>query len=453
MSGLRLYCPQALLDKGWCEDVTLEIDADGFIASVLSGRQPDSEELSGPIVPGMVNVHSHIHQRLIAGLTGLRASHKDSFWSWRERMYEAVGTLSGEDLEVLAAWAFMELLEGGYTATGEFHYPHGLGGQAPLETAEQVFAAAAHAGTALTLMPVWYRYGGFGRQALNERQQVFGLSLEEIMALVRSLQSRANTSLQRVGIAPHSLRAVDARDLPDLLAGIPDGPIHLHISEQPAEIQACLEHTGRRPIEWLLEYIEPNERWCLIHATHASENEMRALAERSVAVGVCSTTEADLGDGLFPVREYLDGGGRVAIGSDSNLVTSAADELRLLEWGQRLRLNQRNVLTDAGEHVATSLWQHLARTGARALQQPAGELQQGRRADFIVLDSSHPLLAGLPAVEQLDSFVFAHAAGMIDQVRVGGRLIVREGRHPARAKFNEHICRLRHQLVARSGRR
>ncbi|MDZ7791942.1 MAG: formimidoylglutamate deiminase [Xanthomonadales bacterium] len=448
MTRRLLHCPRVLLHEGWRDDVTLELDAGGLIDAVRPGRAEGAESLPGTVLPGMVNVHSHIHQRLIAGLTGLSAGRGDSFWSWRERMYEAVGLLSGEDFELLAARAFMELLEGGYTSTGEFHYPHGLGGQAPEATARQVLTAADRAGTGLTLLPVWYRYGGFGRRPLSERQRAFGMSLEQIVALVETLQAGVDPQRQRVGVAPHSLRAVDARDLPRLLDGIGAGPVHLHISEQPAEVSDCLEHHGRRPIEWLLEQVEPDERWCLIHATHASEPEVRALAERAIAVGICPTTEADLGDGLFPVREYLDGGGRVAIGSDSNLVTSAAEELRLLEWGQRLRLKQRNVLADAGEHVATALWQQLARSGARALQQPAGELREGCRADLVVLDSAHPLLSGLPAAEQLDTFVFAHAAGMIDQVRVAGRVVVEGGRHPGRAELDDRVAALRHRLLA-----
>lgn len=449
---MRLHCPQVLLSDGWRDDVTLKLDSNGHIEAILPGRHAEAESLAGPVVPGMVNVHSHIHQRLIAGLTGMSAGRGDSFWSWRERMYEAVGMLSGEDFENLAAWAFMELLEGGYTATGEFHYPHGLGNQKPMETAGQVLSAASQAGTALTLLPVWYRYGGFGRQPLGDRQKPFGMSLEDITDLVSSLQQNVDDPRHRVGVAPHSLRAVDARDLPALLDSIGDGPVHLHISEQPAEVQACLEHHDCRPIEWLLKHVGPDERWCLIHATHADEREVQALAERAVAVGICPTTEADLGDGLFPVREYLDGGGRVAVGSDSNLVTSAAEEVRLLEWGQRLRLNQRNVLADAGEHVATSLWQHLARTGAQALQQPVGELREDCRADLVVLDPAHPLLAGLPAPEQLDSFVFAHAAGMIDQVRVAGHPVVRHGRHASRSALDERVSELRGRLVASSGK-
>lgn len=448
--SVLLFCPQALLADGWREAVTLEVDDDGFIRAIHPGRQADAEVLPGPVVPGMVNVHSHIHQRLIAGLTGLRAAGGDSFWSWRERMYEAVGMLTGEDFELLATWAFMELLEGGYTSTGEFHYPHGLGGQSALDTAGQVFDAAGRAGCGLTLLPVWYRYGGFGRQPLGDRQRAFGLSLEQLASLVGSLRGRVDSRLQFVGVAPHSLRAVDASDLPELLARIDEVPVHLHVSEQPAEVRDCLDHHGCRPIELLLRHMDPDRRWCLIHATHAADTEMRALAERGLAVGICPTTEADLGDGLFPVSEYLQSGGRVAVGSDSNLVVSAAEELRLLEWGQRLRLNQRNVLAGEGEHVATSLWRQLARTGAEALGQPAGELRAGRRADLVVLDSAHPLLSGLPPAEQLDSFVFAHRAGMIEQVRVAGRRVVSGGRHPGRAELDAGVAELRQRLAGMS---
>jgi len=447
--SVRLYCPQALLADGWREAVTLALDADGFIQAIHAGRLPDARDLPGAVIPGMVNVHSHIHQRLIAGLTGRSTGRDDSFWSWRERMYEAVGMLSGEDFELLATRAFMELLEGGYTTTGEFHYPHGLGGQTPLETAGQVLDAARRAGCSLTLLPVWYRYGGFGRRPLSARQQAFGMSLEDIIALVTSLQDRVDGDLQRAGVAPHSLRAVDARDLGELLAGIPDGPVHLHISEQPAEVHACLDQHDCRPIDWLLRHVEPDQRWCLIHATHADEAEVQALAEREIAVGICPTTEADLGDGLFP--EYLDGGGRIAVGSDSNLAVSAAEELRLLEWGQRLRLHRRNVLCDPGEHVATALWRQAARSGARALRQPVGELREGLRADLLVLNDAHPMLAGLPAAEQLDSFVFSHQAGMIDQVRVGGHRVVDQGRHPARAELDRRVADLRRELVEGSG--
>jgi formimidoylglutamate deiminase len=424
------------------------IDEQGMIAGIQSGPAPDgSEQIDGAVLPGMVDVHSHIHQRLIAGLTGRRGAGDDSFWSWREQMYAAVAMLDGDAFQALAAHGFMELLEGGYTTIGEFHYPHRIGGQPPFETAGRILQGAKMAGCGLTLLPVWYQHGGFGRQPLGERQQPFGLSLDELVELIERLLDAGGSSLTRVGVAPHSLRAVDVADLPMLLDRIPEGPVHLHISEQPAEVEACFEHHGCRPIELLQSHVELDERWCLIHATHANDHEVELLAQSEAVVGICPTTEADLGDGLFPVYEYLKGGGHAAIGSDSNLVVSAAEELRLLEWGQRLRLHQRNVLCQPESNIATELWQQAARSGARALQQPVGELAVGRRADLVVLSDTHPLLAGLPAAEQLDAFVFAHAPDMIGEVRVGGEARVREGRHRARDALAPTISTLRQRLA------
>lgn len=450
----RLYCRHVLLPEGWRKDRTLEIGPQGELLHIHAGRLEGARELAGPVLPGMVNVHSHIHQRLIAGLTGFAAGADDSFWSWRERMYQAVGMLDGEGFRTLASYAFMELLEGGYTSTGEFHYPHRLGGQAPLETAIQLLEASQVAGMALTLLPVWYRYAGFGRRPLGEGQRPFALGLEELLELIAQLRELAAqpdyAGLLQVGVAPHSLRAVDARDLPQLITAMPEGPVHLHISEQRAEVADCVAAHGCTPIQWLMQHVELDSRWCLIHATHATESEWRALAQRALVLGICPTTEADLGDGLFPVSEYLQAGGRIAIGSDSNLVMSAAEELRLLEWGQRLRLHRRNVLARPGEHVGTASWLETTRSGAQALQQPAGRLEPGLRADLLVLDSAHPLLAGLDPAAQLDSFIFAQQPGMVDEVHVAGRCQVRGGRHLQRAALETEVADLRQQLSRRN---
>lgn len=443
------HCHTVLLEDRWREDVTLVVDDAGCIAGIEPGRTAGARSLPGTVLPGMVNVHSHIHQRLMAGLSGHRAGARDSFWSWRELMYRAIELLDGESFEALAAFGFMELLEGGYTSVGEFHYPHRLGGQSPERTARRVLTAATSAGCGLTLLPVWYRHGGFGRQPLGERQRAFGLTLPELTRLVETLREGADAGLQRIGVAPHSLRAVDAGDLPAMLEQIPEGPVHLHISEQPAEVEACLQAHQCRPVELLTRHVALDERWCLIHATHASESERATLAASEAVVGICPTTEADLGDGLFAVRELLEGGGRVAVGSDSNLVTAAAEELRLLEWGQRLVGHERNVLCRAGENVGTALWRDAARAGARALAQPAGSLAPGRRADFVVLEQGHPLLAGLSGPEQLDSFVFSHAAGMIDEVWVAGQRRVSAGRHLHRDRLATGIAGLRGRLAER----
>jgi formimidoylglutamate deiminase len=442
------HCPQALLADGWAANCRISIDADGMITAIEPGQKPeDATRLPGPVIPGMVNVHSHIHQRLIAGLTGYRAVGQDSFWTWREQMYRAVGMLSVAELQTLASYAFMELIEGGYTVTGEFHYPHRLGDADPLQTAVALVNGADRSGMALTLLPVWYRYAGFGRKAPTARQRPFVMPLDELARLIETLRGHTHGSIHEVGVAPHSLRAVEVSDLPEMLDSIESGPVHLHISEQPAEVAECLDHCDSTPIQLLTEHVQLDRRWCLIHATHATKAELAAMAAGDAVVGLCPTTEADLGDGLFSVRRFLDAGGRYAIGSDSNLVTDAASELRLLDWGQRLQLNQRNVMCDEGEHIGRRMWQDTARAGAAALDQPVGELEVGRRADWVVLDSTHPLLAGLKPDHQLDTFIFSGARGLIDQVWTAGQMQVTGGQHAGCDALRKDVARLRHRLV------
>ncbi len=448
MSTTTFHCAYALLEDGWARDCRITVNGEGLIAAIdTDASTAGATTLPGPVIPGMVNVHSHIHQRLIAGLTGYRAAGADSFWTWREQMYRAVGQLAPDELKTLASYAFMELIEGGYTVTGEFHYPHRLGGAEPMQTAASLLEAADAAGMALTLLPVWYRYAGFGRQAPAERQRPFVMALDELAGLVGDLVDDVAGSIHRVGVAPHSLRAVEVSDLPELLSVIDSGPVHLHISEQPAEVDECRKYCGRTPIELLTEHVDLDRRWCLIHATHASDEEIRVMAQSDAVVGLCPTTEADLGDGLFPAREFVDQGGRFAIGSDSNLVTDAATELRLLDWGQRLQLNRRNVLCDEGEHLGRRLWRDAAGAGADALNQPVGTLAVGRRADWVVLDAAHPLLAGLDADHQLDTLVLAGARDLVDQVWIAGRKQVDGGRHPGRAALAPEVARLRRRLL------
>ena len=448
MNTTTYHCEHALLRDGWARDCRITVDDEGVIAGIETGAgSGGATRLYGPVIPGMVNVHSHIHQRLIAGLTGYRAVGADSFWTWREQMYRAVGLLSSDELRALAAFAFMELIEGGYTVTGEFHYPHRLGGAEPVRTAASLVEAADAAGMSLTLLPVWYRYSGFGRKDPAERQRPFVMTLDALSGLVGELRGQVAGSIHRVGVAPHSLRAVEVSDLPEMLAAIDFGPVHLHISEQPAEVAECRAHFGRTPIELLDEHIDLDRRWCLIHATHADDEEIRAMARSDAIVGLCPTTEADLGDGLFPVRRFVDHGGRFAIGSDSNLVTDAASELRLLDWGQRLQLNRRNVLCDEGEHLGRRLWTDAALAGGDALGQPVGELAVGRRADWVVLDAAHPLLDGLDPDHQLDTMVLAGARNLVDQVWIAGRKQVEGGRHPGRERLAPEVARLRRRLI------
>ncbi len=453
MSARSFRCPALLGEAGWRHDVLLSVDADGIIEAIRPASQGEAAtRLAGPVIPGMVNVHSHAHQRLIAGLTGARGATEDSFWTWRERMYRVTELLDPESLGLLARWLYIELLEGGYTSVGEFHYPHRLNGAAPLASSRALLQAASAAGIGITLLPVWYRYAGFGRQAPNAAQQRFALDLDGYCELLDQLRSAtAGEPLQRLGIAPHSLRAVAVEDLPDLLASVPDLPVHLHIAEQTAEVEDCLAHTGLRPVALLARTVDIDQRWCLIHATHADAAERELINTSAAIVGLCPTTEADLGDGLFPAAELIAAGGRVAIGSDSNLRTRAADELALLEWTQRLLSRRRNVLAPAGGHIGAGLWAHTAGHGGLALDQPAGVLAPGYRADFLVLDPSHPLLDGLDPDAQLDTLVTAGGDGLISEVYVAAKRRVQHGRHADREALLPAWRELRRRLVSRVG--
>ncbi|MGY6588938.1 MAG: formimidoylglutamate deiminase [Wenzhouxiangella sp.] len=457
MSGeslTRWWAPYALTAEGWRERLLIEVDDAGWIVGLRPGsREEACQTFSGPVLPGMCNVHSHAHQRLIAGLTAYRAAGKDSFWSWRESMYRALDLLSPDDLADLSAWLYAELLEGGYTCNGEFHYPHFLGRAAALDSSLALRQGAEQAGCGLTLLPVWYRYSGFDRRAPEPAQARFVLDADDFLSLCHELNEHSASnavrpSKQRLGIAPHSLRAVAVDDLNELVAAIPeDWPVHLHIAEQTGEVEACLASRGRRPVEDLLGNVTVDSRWCLIHATHITATEQADMLASGAAVGLCPTTEADLGDGLFPAAEWQAEGGRWAIGSDSNVCTSAASELRLLEWGQRLRCQQRNLLLTPPGHLGASLWQQAAAGGAGALAQPAGAIEVGRRADLVELQPDHSLLAGLSPDQQLDTFILAEQPGMINRVLVGGQCRVSQGVHRERERLEPAFVDLRRRLI------
>ncbi len=452
MIAKHIHCPWLLSPSGWQADQVLQLDDNGLIVDVLSDHDQADVRLSGPVIPGMVNVHSHAHQRLMAGLSGRRSDSGDSFWSWREQMYAAIGLLTPEDLKLLASWLYLELLEGGYTCQGEFHYPHRLGDAEPMESSLALIEAAEQVGSGLTLLPVWYRYGGFGNKPPGQQQLPFILNSQGYADLVGQLDALADQrDLLEVGLAPHSLRAVAAEELADLLKDFPNRLVHIHIAEQPAEVEDCLKHHGCRPVTLLGRHIELDARWCLIHATHVDQSELSAITEAGSIVGLCPTTEADLGDGLFPAADFLGRGGRMAIGSDSNLHTSAAAELRLLEWGQRLVRHQRNVLAGGpGQHLGSSLWQHAASHGAKALGQGCGRLAPGYRADLVVLAAGHALLQGLEPESMLDTWIMAEQPGMIDEVWVAGQRQVQAGRHRLRSQLEPGFVELRARLADHS---
>lgn len=416
-----LFAETALLPEGWARDVRLEWDASGYITAAVPNAAPEgAERAAGPVVPGMPNLHSHAFQRGMAGLAET-AEGGDSFWTWRQTMYRFVERLDPEMLHAIAAQLYVEMLKAGYTAVAEFHYVHhDKDGQpyADRETmSEAILAAAEEAGIGLTLLPVLYQTGGFADASPSEGQRRFINRVDEFLAMVGELRRRHPEIV--IGVAPHSIRAVSPEGLKEVVTE--QDLVHIHIAEQTREVEECLAWSGRRSVEWLLETCEVDRRWCLVHATHMTEAETRALAVTGAVAGLCLTTEANLGDGFFPMAHYK---GVWGIGSDSHVSVSPFEELRWLEYGQRL-LHRRRGVVGGG----TALWQAAVAGGARALGRPIGALEPGRRADFVVLRTDLPVLWGKREGTLLDAAIFAGNRNPVHDVAVGGRFVVREGRH------------------------
>lgn len=432
----RLHCRSVLTPEGWLEETALVLDDAGMIRSLAPGpARYGDERLAGAVIPGMPNLHSHGFQRLVAGLGGQRAR-GDSFWSWRDAMYRVAARVGPEDLQACMAGLYLELLRGGYTSNAEFHYLHhdpaGAAYDDPAELAARVSAAAGAVGVGLTLLPVLYCRSGFGAEGVTEGQRRFHNTPERYAELLSRCRALTGADrLQRTGVAPHSLRAVNGDDLAALLTLRDAGePVHIHVAEQPAEVAACLQHLGARPTAWLLENAPVDEHWCLVHATHLDEQELADGAGSGAVAGLCPTTEADLGDGVFRATAWLERGGRFGVGSDSNLRVDAAEELRSLEFSQRLRDGARNLLAPEGGGNGRALWEAAAEGGAQALGQPVGRLAPGRRADLLVLDQDHPMLAGLEGDDLLHAFVFVGDRDMIGGAWVAGEQRLDRGRHP-----------------------
>jgi formimidoylglutamate deiminase len=439
-SSHALFAEHAFLPDGWRRNVLLEWSADGTLQRVtpdLNEAPHETGRASGPILPGMPNLHSHAFQRAMAGLTEYRASARDSFWSWRDLMYRFAARITPDDLGAIARWLYVEMLKAGYTSVCEFHYVHHApDGQRygnPAELAARVVQAAAETGIGMTMLPVLYQYSGFGASAPRDDQRRFINTPEALLRLIDALRAaHPERGDLRYGVAPHSLRAVSQASLNALLEGLnADAPVHIHIAEQMAEVEACVQTEGARPVRWLLDRFDVNARWCLVHATHVDAHETAALARSGAVAGLCLTTEANLGDGIFPAREYLEANGVFGIGSDSHIGVDWRSELRLLEYGQRLARRERNVL--AGPHraqVADRLFDAALQGGARASGRMIGKLEAGARADWIVLDADHPNLAEQTPDTWLSSMVFCEqGASPITDVYTHGQRVVERGRH------------------------
>lgn len=450
-----LFADHALLPDGWARDVLLAWDGVGTLVSVTTGATapPDAPRANGPLLPGMPNLHSHAFQRAFAGLSEYRSSNSaDSFWTWRSLMYRFARDISPDQLEVIATQLYVEMLRAGYTSVCEFHYlHHAPGGQRYADRAEmsmRLLAAARRAGIGITLLPVLYQDAGFGGQPARAEQRRY---LDSVDALL-DIAQRVHAQGTRVGVAPHSLRAVGPQALRDVVAGLhaidANAPVHIHVAEQQQEVADCLAWSGLRPVEWLLANAPVDARWCLVHATHLSDAERAALASGGAVAGLCPTTEANLGDGVFPAADYIAAGGSWGIGSDSHVSVDAAEELRWLEYTQRLAQKRRNVLVgDTRRQVADHLWLGAVAGGAQASGRAIRGLTAGQQADFVVLDGSGPL-AGLAPAQALASQVFANQGrSVVRDVFVGGTRRIRDGEHALQRVACEQFVATRGALL------
>jgi len=431
----------------WCGDGwggARRLSADGAGNVQVAAIAARATTHAGWFCPGVPNLHSHAFQRAMAGMAERRGRSDDSFWSWRETMYQAASRFDPDRLCAVATQVYVEMLEAGYTHVCEFHYlhhdPHGRRYADPAAMALAIIAAAERAGIGLTLLPTLYQRGGFDDRPLSAGQQRFGQTVDEYCALIERLSALQHACL-RIGIAFHSLRAVAPASLRAVLAAVGhQRPVHIHIAEQQVEVDECIARHGARPVRWLLDQMPVDARWALVHATHCDAAELRDLAASGATVVLCPTTEANLGDGLFALPAYLAHGGRLGIGSDSQISIAPSEELRWLEYGQRLRLQQRNIAANDAGSVAQSLlgraWDVAAGCGVEL-----GRFDAGARADVVALDPDAPALIGAHAADVLDRWVFCGQRNAVRDVWVAGEQVVIDGRHRARDAIADDFAR------------
>lgn len=445
-----IFARKALLANGWSDGVRLQV-AGGRLAEVEADTQPaDGDLCVGIVIPGLTNAHSHAFQRALAGRTEERGSlEHDNFWTWRDRMYRLAGRVTAERLAAIARQLYSEMLVAGYTAVAEFHYLHDEPRANDLSDAmfEALALAAAEAGIRLTYVPVLYERAGFDQPEPTAEQRRFATTAETFEAHYRRIRDRRSDTLA-VGIGAHSLRAVTPESLQHIaaIAAADRVPMHIHIAEQQREVEQCLAALHARPVRWLLNHCDVDRQWCLVHATHLDAEETEALAGSRAVVCLCPSTEANLGDGLFPLAPYLEAGGRIAIGSDSHVTLNPFEELRWLEYGQRLVTESRNVAAIGDSHNGRALFTRAVAGGAGAGGQGTGVLEKGALADLVTLDADSPMLAGHSAESLLDALVFSGFSLPIDRVMVHGEWTVTDGRHRSEGEARDAYLRVIREL-------
>lgn len=454
-----LWAEQALTSNGWQSNVLVRINENGLITDVESQSELTHKPAAHRyplLLPAPANLHSHAFQRAMSGLTEKRARDKDSFWSWRELMYRFVGKIAPEDLQSIAALVQMEMLEAGFASVAEFHYLHnqanGTPYDNPAEMSERVIAAAHQTGIGLCLLPVLYQQANCEGKALSPDQQRFAKTVDEF-ADMHARAQKAITGLTAdacIGVAPHSLRAVSEDALRAVVAIQESRPIHIHIAEQQAEIDEVSAFYAARPVEWLLSQFHVDSRWCLIHATHMKPYETAGLAKSGATAGLCPITEANLGDGIFNGQSFFANNGSFGVGSDSNVRISLNEELRMLEYSQRLKTQNRVIFATGDKSCGRVLLEHSALGGARALGRKTGSIEVGNYADLLSLDINNIDLQGKKGDELLDSFIFSGGDNLVTDVWAAGRHLVRNGKHihheQISSAYRETISQLREKI-------
>lgn len=449
-----IFARRARLPAGWAHGVSLRL-ANGRISAIdIGAPQPGNAVAVDTLLPAPANLHSHAFQRAMAGMTERRQAGQDSFWTWRALMYAFLERLTPDQIEAIAAQVFLEMLEAGYSAVGEFHYlhhqPNGMPYDDLAETSARIAAAAAETGIGLTLLPVLYTYGGAGRLPVEGGQRRFANDPDRFARLVEAAGAAVSDLPPDtvVGIAPHSLRATDPEGLAATVAAHRSGPVHIHIAEQTREIDQIEAWLGARPVKWLLASQPVDRRWCLVHATHMTPEETEDAARCGAVAGLCPITEANLGDGIFDGPGYLAAGGAFGIGSDSNVRIALGEELRTLEYSQRLRDRARNVLVPEEGSVGETLYLGATAGGAQALGRDAGTLAVGALADLVAIDSRDPTLAALSENQILDGLCFAAGDRIVTDVWSAGRHVVSGGRHPKREEIRARYARAVADLIS-----
>ena len=435
-----IHAATALTPAGWRSDVRIEIEG-GAIVAIEDGVSPrDGDERHAIAIPAASNLHSHAFQRAMAGLAEIRGEGTDTFWTWRETMYRFALAMSPDDVEAVAAQAYVEMLESGFAAVAEFHYlhnaPDGSPYDAPAELAGRIIAAVRDVGIGLTLLPVFYAHSTFGGAAPRHEQRRFITDLRAYARLLEDCRGQVKGRRdEAIGVAPHSLRAVTPQELSEIIALSSGGPIHIHVAEQVKEVEDCLAWSGARPVRWLLDHANVDRRWCLVHATHMDERETGGVALAQAVAGLCPITEANLGDGIFNAPAYIGAGGRFGVGTDSNVSIGVAGELRQLEYAQRLDRKARNVCAQPGGSTGRAMLDAIWPGGAQALARSSGRLAVGAIADVATLRADHPTLTGKAGDQLLDAWIFSAGGEAVDYVWSAGRKVVADGRHVSRERI------------------